>query len=89
MGAIETLICWENLDIMRYKLKNGATGEEKVPYPSPLSFLPYPYHTLLSQVMTLRPDEEKNFTDPATQTELEVVENMPLLEWLANSYKVR
>uniref|UniRef100_A0A2A6CGE0 Eukaryotic peptide chain release factor subunit 1 n=1 Tax=Pristionchus pacificus TaxID=54126 RepID=A0A2A6CGE0_PRIPA len=67
MGAIETLICWENLDIMRYKLKNGATGEEKV--------------------MTLRPDEEKNFTDPATQTELEVVENMPLLEWLANSYK--
>ncbi|PAV63137.1 hypothetical protein WR25_12394 [Diploscapter pachys] len=29
MGAVETLICWENLDIVRYKLKN-STGEEKV-----------------------------------------------------------
>ncbi|VDM65265.1 unnamed protein product [Strongylus vulgaris] len=24
MGAVETLICWENLDIIRYKLKNAA-----------------------------------------------------------------
>ncbi|GMT08898.1 hypothetical protein PFISCL1PPCAC_195 [Pristionchus fissidentatus] len=67
MGAIETLICWENLDIMRYKLKNGTTGEEKV--------------------ITLRPDEEKNFTDAETATELEVLEAIPFLEWLANSYK--
>ncbi|ETN75527.1 hypothetical protein RB195_012941 [Necator americanus] len=29
MGAVETLICWENLDIIRYKLKNAA-GEEKI-----------------------------------------------------------
>ncbi|CAN6969887.1 unnamed protein product [Brassica rapa subsp. trilocularis] len=27
MGAVETLIVWENLDINRYELKNGATGE--------------------------------------------------------------
>ncbi|GMR58538.1 hypothetical protein PMAYCL1PPCAC_28733 [Pristionchus mayeri] len=66
MGAIETLICWENLDIIRYKLK-ASNGEEKV--------------------LNLRPDEAKNFTDPETQTEMEVIENMPLLEWLANSYK--
>lgn len=26
MGAVETLICWENLDIVRYQLKNPATG---------------------------------------------------------------
>lgn len=26
MGAVETLICWENLDIIRYKLKNSAGG---------------------------------------------------------------
>jgi peptide chain release factor subunit 1 len=26
MGAIETLICWENLEISRYTLKNHATG---------------------------------------------------------------
>ena len=30
MGAVETLICWENLDIQRYSLKNHATGESKV-----------------------------------------------------------
>ena len=30
MGAVETLICWENLDIQRYVLKNHASGEEKI-----------------------------------------------------------
>lgn len=30
MGAVETLICWENLDITRYVLKNHAAGEEKI-----------------------------------------------------------
>lgn len=27
MGAVETLIVWENLDVTRYTLKNSATGE--------------------------------------------------------------
>jgi peptide chain release factor subunit 1 len=26
MGAVETLICWENLDITRFQLKNPQTG---------------------------------------------------------------
>ena len=30
MGAVETLICWENLDIQRIVLKNHGTGEEKI-----------------------------------------------------------
>merc|ERR1712156_721133 len=30
MGAVETLICWENLDIQRVTLKNHASGEEKI-----------------------------------------------------------
>lgn len=30
MGAIEILIVWENLDIIRYVLKNSATNEEKI-----------------------------------------------------------
>jgi peptide chain release factor subunit 1 len=30
MGAVETLVCWENLDIQRITLKNHATGEEKI-----------------------------------------------------------
>ncbi|VDD93755.1 unnamed protein product [Enterobius vermicularis] len=65
MGAVETLICWENLDITRYKLKK-------------------------EKIVHLRPDQEKNkshFTDPATGAELELVESMALLEWLANNYK--
>lgn len=30
MGAVETLIVWENLDMMRYVLKNHQTDEEKI-----------------------------------------------------------
>lgn len=30
MGAVETLICWENLDIQRYSLKNHSSGEETI-----------------------------------------------------------
>lgn len=30
MGAVEILICWENLEIMRYVLRNPTTKEEKV-----------------------------------------------------------
>ena len=29
MGAVETLIVWENLEVNRYVLKNNTTGEEK------------------------------------------------------------
>merc|ERR1712126_158877 len=35
LGAVETLICWENLDIQRYVLKNHQTGEEKVLHLTP------------------------------------------------------
>lgn len=70
MGAVETLICWENLNITRYQLKNPQLGEEKV--------------------LHLTPEQEKDkshFTDNQTGVELELVESVPLLEWLANNYK--
>ena len=35
MGAVEILICWENLNVQRYVLKNGSTGEEKILHLSP------------------------------------------------------
>jgi len=69
MGAVETLICWENMDVTRYCLK-GSSGEEKV--------------------LHLRSDAEKDkshFVDAETGTEMEMVESMALLEWLANNYK--
>lgn len=70
MGAVEILICWENLNVQRYVLKNGSTGEEKI--------------------LHLSPEQEKDvthFQDKETGVELELEEQMPLLEWLANNYK--
>jgi len=70
MGAVEILICWENLDIVRNVLKNNSTGEDKILY--------------------LTPDQEKDkslMIDKDSGIELELVESMALLEWLANNYK--
>ena len=30
MGAVDVLICWENLDVQRYTLKNSSTGDVKI-----------------------------------------------------------
>lgn len=70
MGSVEILIAWENLDIVRYLLKNHTSDEEKI--------------------LHLTPEQEKDkshFVDRDTGVELELVESMALLEWLANSYK--
>ncbi|XP_023232147.1 eukaryotic peptide chain release factor subunit 1-like [Centruroides vittatus] len=70
MGSVEILIAWENLDIVRYVLKNHTTDEEKI--------------------IHLTPEQEKDkthFTDKETGVELELIDSMPLLEWLANNYK--
>eukprot|EP01102_Stenamoeba_stenopodia_P020909 TRINITY_DN82_c0_g1_i1.p1 TRINITY_DN82_c0_g1~~TRINITY_DN82_c0_g1_i1.p1 ORF type:complete len:433 (-),score=123.53 TRINITY_DN82_c0_g1_i1:381-1679(-) len=70
LGAAETLIVWENLDIMRYNVKNTVTNEEKI--------------------LHLNADQQKdpnNFRDDKTGAELEVVESITLVEWLANNYK--
>eukprot|EP00092_Neocalanus_flemingeri_P015954 GFUD01017271.1.p1 GENE.GFUD01017271.1~~GFUD01017271.1.p1 ORF type:complete len:438 (-),score=110.53 GFUD01017271.1:178-1491(-) len=70
MGAVETLICWENLDIQRVSLKNHASGEVKT--------------------LFLNSEQEKDktlFMDQETGVEMEMEENLPLLEWLANNYK--
>lgn len=70
MGAVDTLIVWENLDITRYVLKNHQTDDERILY--------------------LRPEQEKDktyFVDKDSGVELELVDQMPLLEWFANNYK--
>ncbi|XP_028158469.1 eukaryotic peptide chain release factor subunit 1, partial [Ostrinia furnacalis] len=35
LGAVETLICWENLDIQRYVLKSHATNQETILHLTP------------------------------------------------------
>jgi peptide chain release factor subunit 1 len=70
MGAVEILICWENLDIMRYKLKNPTSNEEKIVH------------------LTLQQEKDKShFVDKDSGVELELMESLALLEWLANNYK--
>lgn len=70
MGAVETLIIWENLDTQRITLKNHSSEEDKI--------------------LLLNPEQEKdrtNFLDKETNVELEVLDKMSLIEWLANNYK--
>jgi len=70
MGAVETLIVWENLETQRITLKNHSSDDDKI--------------------LLLNPEQEKdrtNFLDKETNVELEILEKMPLLEWLANNYK--
>ena len=59
MGAVETLIVWEDLSIQRHVLKNTATGEESV------------------FVTT---------DDLVVGEHMEVIDVMPLVEYLANNY---
>ncbi|BDA47758.1 Eukaryotic peptide chain release factor subunit 1-3 [Coccomyxa sp. Obi] len=70
MGAVETLIVWENLEVNRLTLRNSVTSEETT--------------------VNLSKEQEANeshYKDKETGAELEVIEKMPLLEWLANNYK--
>eukprot|EP00047_Mylnosiga_fluctuans_P001641 m.221248 g.221248 ORF g.221248 m.221248 type:complete len:440 (-) comp10548_c0_seq1:1858-3177(-) len=70
MGAVETLILWENLDVHRFTLKDRDVEEPIVKF--------------------LRPEQEKdkkNFQNPTTGADLETIERVPLIEWLANNYK--
>lgn len=70
MGACETLILWENLDVNRYTFKNPNTDE------------------VFTKVLWGEQEKDKtNFIDKATSTDLEIVEKMPLIEWMANNFK--
>ncbi|KAJ3200106.1 Electron transfer flavoprotein alpha-subunit [Clydaea vesicula] len=70
LGAVETLIVWENLDIARYVFKHPVTE--------------------VQTVVHLTKEQEKQrsfFVDEETNTDLEIVENTPLLEWFTENYK--
>lgn len=73
LGAVETLLVWEGLDVNRILLTNPATGDTRVLFLTPaqerLKGLP------------LAP----GLAAPEG-CELEVTDRMPLVEWLANNY---
>ncbi len=70
-GAVDTLIVFENLDVTRFVLRDEE-GKEIIAHATKL-------------------EEERNkeilFKDTATGADLEVVERLSLLEWLAGKYK--
>jgi len=70
MGAVEILICWENLEWTRYSLKRTGGGEDVIKVLSPA-----------------QEKDKSHFIDKETGLELELVDSVPLLEWLANNYK--
>lgn len=69
MGAVETLIVWENLSINRIVVRNSA-GQQNVLY-------------LTEEQCT----DSTFFKDPTTGLDMEIVEKVLFLEWLAENYK--
>ncbi|KAK6541693.1 Polypeptide release factor (eRF1) in translation termination [Orbilia ellipsospora] len=69
LGACETLIVFENLDITRWVLKSSV-GEEFI------------LHT-----NKLQEQDRSKFMDKESGQEMEVAEQAPFLEWLAEKYK--
>jgi len=68
MGAVETLIVWENLEITRLVYKT-AEGSEDIKY-----------------LTKDQAGDGENFKDSEGNS-LDVIEKLPLLEWLAENYK--
>lgn len=68
MGAVETLIVWENLEIKRYQLKNPQTEEITV------------------VMKTVHQEKDKDFLKEGN-TELDVLEETAMVEWVVNNYK--
>jgi len=69
LGAAETLIVYENLDVTRWTLK-ASDGTERI------------LHTTKAQEA-----DREQFMDKETGQEMEVVDQIPFLEWLADKYK--
>ena len=70
-GAVEDLILWDNLEVERYVLRNPSTKEEKV------------IHLSSSDQSLI----EDHLIDSTSASPFEVIDQGPLLEWIANNYK--
>uniref|UniRef100_A0A7S2P193 Eukaryotic peptide chain release factor subunit 1 n=1 Tax=Zooxanthella nutricula TaxID=1333877 RepID=A0A7S2P193_9DINO len=70
MGAVSTLIVWENLEIKRIQIKNPHTDVETIVYVTPEEA-----------------KSEKLYRDAESGVELDVVESVPFVEWILETYK--
>lgn len=85
LGAVETLIVWENLDVTRYILRNAAGGK------TVSSFHSHIPNSASEEILVHSSGREKDrekFIDKSTGLEMEqVTEAQSLLEWFAEKYK--
>jgi len=72
LGAVEDLIIWENLEIMRLVMRNTTDGTTSVTH-------------LLNTKESKNNDD--HLKCPETGAELDVIETEPLVDWMANNYK--
>jgi peptide chain release factor subunit 1 len=69
LGACETLVVFENLEISRWTLKTSGGAE------------------IILHTTKIQEQDRSLFMDKETGQEMEVVEQMPFLEWLAEKYQ--
>lgn len=90
LGAVETLIVWENLDITRHTLRNAAGG--KLPdiwrnFDFVVTETSYLEETIVHANKEAEKDREK-FIDKSTGLEMEqAADPQSLLEWFTEKYK--
>ena len=70
MGALETILLYEELDVNRYVLKNPTKGDTKTIF-----------------LNSTQQKDTKHFKDAATGTDLDVVTEESLPEWLCHNYQ--
>lgn len=69
LGACETLIVYENLEVTRWTLKDSEGAE------------------VVLHTNKIQEEDRTNFMDKQTGQEMEIVDQMPFLEWLAEKYR--
>ena len=72
MGAVETLIVFENLNMIRIELKNPTNDEKKIEYLTNEQF---------------EEKQEEFMKDEKTGITWDIVQQDDFLEWLAENYK--
>ncbi|BGO93725.1 hypothetical protein NBRC10512_006606 [Rhodotorula toruloides] len=88
MGAVETLIVWENLDVTRHVLRDSQGAEHVVHTQAPPPSASNNKAEAAVGIAALSETEREKFIDKATGLEMEqAAEPVNLLEWLSEKYK--
>ena len=88
MGAVETLIVWENLDVTRHVLRDSQGAEHIVYAHAPPPAASNNKNEAAIGIAALSEVDRAKFIDKATGLEMEqAAEPMNLLEWFSEKYK--